>query len=88
VLDNLGFSGRASAGRAREVVQAEMALIAAREQVRALQERALLSSGYDPEAYDQAIMAYREAHAWAVIVRAAWRYWQGERRQAASEAHR
>jgi len=68
----------ASAGRARAVVQAEMALIAAQEQLRCLQEKALLYGGYDPEAYDGAITVHREARAWATIVRAAWRCWTAE----------
>jgi hypothetical protein len=55
-----------------------MALISARDRLSALQEAALLHGGYDPDAYDGAVLAYREAREWAVTVRAAWRFWQTE----------
>ena len=71
-----------SSWRARAVVQAEMEFIAARVQVRSLQEKALLSGGYDPEDYDTAILTYREARAWVTVVREAWRCWQAQYDQA------
>ncbi len=71
-----GIVDGASAGRARVVVQAEVALISARDRLATLQEAALLHGAYDAEAYDGAVLAYREAREWAVTVRAAWRYWQ------------
>jgi hypothetical protein len=73
---------RASAQRAGAVLQAEMAFVTAQDQLRALQESALLYGGYDPEAYDVAIITYREAREWAVTVRAAWRLWQAQHGQA------
>jgi hypothetical protein len=72
----------ASAQRASVVLQAEMAFVAAQDHLRTLKERALLRHGYDPEAYDAAIMTYREARAWAVAVRTAWQCWQAEHGQA------
>ena len=83
-----GIIGGALAGRAREMVRAEMALIEARERLRVLQEKALLRGGYDPDAYDEAITEYREARSWATIVRAAWRLWQAEHDRAESAALR
>ncbi len=71
----------ASAQRASVVLQAEVAVAAAQDHLRALKEAAVLSGGYDPEAYDVAIMTYREAREWAVTVRAAWRLWQAQHGQ-------
>jgi hypothetical protein len=78
VIREPGIVDGASAGRVRAVVQAEIALIAARDRLGALQEAALLHGGYDPDAYDGAVLDYREAREWAVTVRAAWRFWQTE----------
>jgi hypothetical protein len=60
------------------VLQAELALLRAREQLNTAEEDALLRDGYGSAAYDDAIAAYREASAWATIVRAVCRCWKAE----------
>lgn len=63
------------------VLQAELALIRAREQLSTAEEDALLRDGYGSAAYDDAIATYREACAWATIVRAVCRCWKAEQAQ-------
>jgi hypothetical protein len=58
------------------LAQAETTLTAERDRLRMLQEDAFFDGRYDPEAYDAAILSYREAQAEAIIVRAAWHCWQ------------
>jgi hypothetical protein len=65
-------------GAGRTLALAETALIAERDRLRMLQEDAFFDGRYDPDAYDAAILSYREAQAEARIVRAAWRCWQAE----------
>jgi hypothetical protein len=84
MISEPGIVNGAAAGPAQAVMQAELALLVAQDQLRTLQEKALLHGGYDPDRYDAAIVAYREARAWAITVRTAWRYWQAEHDRADS----
>jgi hypothetical protein len=70
-----------SSDRVRAVLQAELALLRAREQLSRAEEDALRHDGYGSAAYDDAIATYREACAWATIVRAVCRCRNAEQGQ-------
>jgi len=54
------------------IVEAETALIQALERLGSLQVAALTGGRYDPDEYDDAVIAYRHARAAAEDARTAW----------------
>jgi hypothetical protein len=56
----------------RHLLAADVRAAAAARRLRTLQARAFLNRGYDPDALDRAILAYRRAQAAADAARAAW----------------